>query len=305
MSHEDARNIIEKADLAVSQMVSDGGYLNPEQSDTFIRKVMEQPTVINRVRTVTMNSPKMNIDKIGFGSRILRAAPSSGTPLKAEDRVRPEFDQVQLETEEVMAEAHIPYDALEDSIERGDLENTIMDLIGQRASLDLEELLITGDTTSDDSYLSLFDGAIQLAQHEYDGSAISDFDKSVFKPALQTMPEKYLRNLGSMEFMASQYNVIDYRDKLADRSTGAGDDFYLNRPTVYAFGVPVVPAPRMPDNTMLFTYPQNLLFGMQRDIMIETQRDIRSRVLVVVLTMRIAINAEESDAMVKVTNLNV
>lgn len=302
---EDARNIIEKADLAVSQMQDNGGYLNPEQSDTFIRKINEQPTIINQVRSVTMNSPKMNIDKIGFGSRILRAAPSSGNALKAEDRVRPEFDQVQLDTDEVIAEAHIPYDALEDSIERGDLENTIMDLISQRASLDLEELLITGDTASNDPYLALFDGGIQLATHESDGSGLTDINKTAFKNALQTMPEKYLRNLGSMQFMMSPYNTIDYRDTLADRSTGRGDDYYLNRPTVFAFGVPVVSAPKMPNDTILFTYPQNLLFGVQRDVMIETQRDIRSRVLVVVLTMRVAINAEETDAMVKVTNLSV
>ena len=81
----DSRRIIEKADLAVGQMVTDGGYLNPEQSDSFYRKLIDEPTLISRVRTVQMNSPKMNIDTIGFGSRILRAAPSSGTAL-ASDR---------------------------------------------------------------------------------------------------------------------------------------------------------------------------------------------------------------------------
>jgi hypothetical protein len=108
-----------------------------------------------------------------------------------------------------------------------------------------------------------------------------------------------------MEFMMSYHNVFEYRDALADRATGKGDDFYLNRPTVYAFGVPVLPAALMPNDTVLFTFPKNLLFGVQRDVMIETDKDIRSRVLIVVLTMRIAIQAEESDAMVKVTGLNV
>ena len=62
----DSRNIIEKADMAVSQMISDGGYLTPEQSDTFYRKLIDEPTLLNRVRTVQMGRPKMNIDKIGF-----------------------------------------------------------------------------------------------------------------------------------------------------------------------------------------------------------------------------------------------
>jgi HK97 family phage major capsid protein len=301
----DSRRIIEKADLAVSQMVSDGGYLNPEQSDTFYRKLIDEPTLISRVRTVQMNSPKMNIDSIGFGSRILRAAPASGTALDAADRVRPAFGQIQLDTEEVIAEVHIPYDALEDSIERGNLENTIMQMLTGRVSLDLEELLINGDTTSADAYLALFDGALALAGHTVDGSGLTAINKDVFKEALQEMPTQYLRNLNAMSFMMSWHNTFEYRDALAGRSTGAGDDFYLNRPTVYAFGVPIVPAALMPNDEVLFTYPQNLIFGIQRDIMIETDKDIRARNLIVVLTMRIAIEAEESDSIVKVDSISV
>ena len=301
----DSRNIIEKADLAVSQMISDGGYLNPEQSDNFYQKLIDQPTLINRVRSVQMGRPKMNIDKIGFGSRILRAAPSSGTALKAEDRARPTFDQVQLETEEVIAEVHVPYDALEDNIEKENLQDTIMDLIAQRASLDLEELLITGATTSNDAYLALFDGAIQLAGNTVDGSGLSAIDKTLFKTALQNMPTQYLRNLNVMEFMLSHNNVFEYRDQLADRATGKGDDFYLNRPTVYSFGVPIMPAALMPNDEMLFTFPKNLIFGVQRAIQIETDKDIRSRELIIVLTMRPAINIEEDSAAVRINNISV
>jgi HK97 family phage major capsid protein len=301
----DSRRIIEKADLAVSQMISDGGYLNPEQSDSFYRKLIDQPTLISQVRTVSMGQPKMNIDKIGFGSRILRAAPASGTSLKADERARPTFDQVQLDAEEVIAEVHVPYDALEDSIEKENLQDTIMDLIAQRASLDLEELLIKGDTTSNDPYLALFNGALALAGNTVDGSAYTAIDKTVFKTALQNMPTQYLRNLNTMQFMMSYNNVFEYRDQLADRATGKGDDFYLNRPTVYAFGVPIAPAALMEDTDMLFTFPKNLIFGVQRDIMIETDKDIRSRVLIIVLTMRIALEIEEAEAAVRVSDLAV
>jgi HK97 family phage major capsid protein len=301
----DSRRIIEKADLAVSQMIADGGYLEPEQSDTFFRKLIDQPTLINQVRTVSMGRPKMNIDKIGFGSRILRAAPASGTSLKADERARPTFDQVQLDTEEVIAEVHVPYDALEDSIEKENLQDTIMDLIAQRASLDLEELLIKGDTTSNDPYLALFNGALALAGNTVDGSAYTAIDKTMFKTALQNMPTQYLRNLNTMQFMMSYNNVFEYRDQLADRDTGKGDDFYLNRPSVFAFGVPIAPAALMEDTDMLFTFPKNLIFGVQRDIMIETDKDIRSRVLIIVLTMRIALEIEEAEAAVRVSDLAV
>ena len=300
-----SRTIIEKADLAVAQMISDGGYLIAEQSDTFYRKLIDEPTLLGNVRTVQMRSPRMNIDTIGFGSRILRAAPSSGVSLPAAQRVRPAFGQVNLETEEVIAEVRIPYDALEDSIERGNLKNTIMQMLTGRVSLDLEELLINGDTSSSDPYLALHDGALALAGHTYDGSALTAIDKDAFKAALQEMPTQYLRNLTAMNFLMSWHNVIEYRDTLATRSTGAGDDYYLNRPTVSAFGVPIVPAALMPNDEILFTYPQNLIFGVQRDIMIETDKDITSRVLIVVLTMRIAIQAEEANAIVKVNGISI
>lgn len=301
----DSRTIIEKADMAVSQMISDGGYLNPEQSETFYQKLIDQPTLINRVRTVQMGRPKMNIDKIGFGSRILRAAPSSGVALKAEDRTRPEFGQVQLDTEEVIAEIHVPYDALEDNIEKENLQGTIMDLIAQRASLDLEELLLNGNTSSNDSYLALFDGALQLAGNVKDGSDLTAIDRTLFKRALQAMPTQYLRNLNVMEFLLSYNNVFEYRDTLASRSTGKGDDYYLNRPTVQGFGVPVVPAALMANSEMLFTFPKNIIFGVQRDIMIETDKDIRSRVLIIVLTMRAAIQMEEAQAAVRIKDISI
>jgi HK97 family phage major capsid protein len=299
-----SRSIIEKADLAVSDLVSDGGYLSPERSDEFYRKVMDQPTLLPRVRSVPMRGPRMWIDKIGLGSRILKPAPA-GAPQKSEDRFRPTFGQVKLETEEVQATCRIPYDVLEDNIERQSLQSTILDMMAQRVSLDLEELLINGDTSSNDPYLALFDGALQLADHTYDGSALSDVDKTVFKNALDTMPTKYMRNLAAMEFFMSYHNVLEYRDKLADRSTGKGDDYYLNRPTVFAFGVPISSAALMPNTDVLFTYPQNILFGIQREYQLETDKDIESREIIMVLTMRIAIGAEESDAMVRVTGLNV
>lgn len=301
----DSRSIIEKADLAVSQMIADGGYLNPEQSDTFYRKLIDEPTLISRVRTVQMRSPKMNIDSIGFGSRILRAAPTSGIALPADQRVRPAFGQIQLDTEEVIAEVRIPYDALEDSIERGNLENTIMQLMTSRVALDLEELLINGNTASADPYLALFDGAVALAGHTVDGAALTAINKTLFKQALQEMPTQYLRNLATMNFMMSWHNAIEYRDALAERATGMGDDFYLNRPSVFAFGTPVVPAALMPNNVVLLSYPQNFILGVQRNVMIETDKDITRRVLIIVLTMRVAIEAEEKDAIVKVDNITI
>ena len=301
------KSIIEKADMAVADLVSNGGYLNPIQSNTFIRMMIEQPTLLNEIRVVPMNAPTMEINKIGFVDRILRAAPNSGTALPTNQRSRPTTDKVTLTTKEVIAEVHIPYDVLEDNIERGSLEDTIMAMISERASLDLEELLLQGQIGSADAYLALVNGMlVQSVSHVVDFTAVAPaVTKAVFKAGLKAMPNKYLRNRSAMRFYVSPHAEIEFADSLANRETPFGDSKVTGWTPNYAFGVPVKAAALMPNANSIFTWPKNMILGVQRRIMIETDRDIRSRVLIVVLTMRIDIKYEEEDSVVKILGLNV
>lgn len=129
-----------KADIALANLTSDGGLLNPEQGNQFIRNLIDEPTLLNRVRTIPMSSPSREINKIGFGSRILRAAKQAGSGtdrwLAAGDRTAPDLGKVTLETSEVQAELRLPYEVLEDNIERDNMESTILALIAERATLD-------------------------------------------------------------------------------------------------------------------------------------------------------------------------
>lgn len=301
---KDSRTIVEKADLAVANLITDGGYLNAEQSNRFIDIVIDEPTLMKSVRVVRMNAPKRKIEKIGFGNRILRAAPASGTALASSLRARPDLGMIELETKEIIAEVWLPYDVLEDNIEKDNLENTIMDKIGSRTALDLEELLILGDTGSSDTYLALTDGAIELTPtgNIVDGSAITDVTKALFKMGIQYMPTKYLRNVSLMRYYTSHHVETEYRDSLATRLTDLGDEKVTGRTPCYAYGVPVVPCALMPNNKLILTYPDNIIWGVQRDIMIETDRDIRARVLIIVLTLRVDVKLEQPDACVVIEN---
>ena len=294
------RDIVAKADLAVANLISSGGYLNPEQANKFIQWVIDQPTVINMARTVTMSAPKRKIEKIGFGSRILRAAPASGTALAASDRSRPDLGTIELETKEIIAEVWIPYDVLEDNIERGGLEDTIMQLIANRAALDLEELILLGNTGSGDAYLALMDGVLELTPYAniVNRPAATDITKELFKYAIQKMPTRFLRNRALMKYFVSHHVEMEYRDSIANRATTLGDEKVSAFTPMFAYGVPVQPAALMPDNKIWLSYPDNIVFGIQRDINIEADRDIRRRVLVVVLTMRCALALEEPNAAV-------
>ena len=59
----------------------------------------------------------------------------------------------------------------------------------------------------------------------------------------------------------------------------------------------------MPASKGLYVDPLNLIFGIQRKVTIEFDKDIRARVYIIVLTCRIACAVEETDAVVAYTNI--
>lgn len=310
-----------KADLALADLTSNGGLLLPEQSDTFIRLLVDQPTLLNQVRTVPMNAPQMNINKIGLGSRILRAANQAGGQgltsggtldansgnnsrwVQADQRVKPDLQKLTLVTKEIIAEIRIPYEVLEDNIERGDVVNTLLQLIAERAALDLEELLINGDTGSGDSYLALHDGVLKRITTNTVNANGQPVTVGVFNQAKKALPTKYRRNLGILRFVFSMDTESDYRVQVASRSTGLGDSTLVGNDPLKVLGVPLLGAALMPISSGIFLNPQNVIFGVQRNLRIEQDRDIRAREVVIVLTARIAIQIEQEDACVKVLNL--
>jgi len=302
----DAKTLIQKADLTVQDLIDDGGYLNPEQFDKFYRKLLDGPcNLIKEIRRVTMKSPQMDIDKIGFGTRMLRPAPSSGNYLPDNDRYAPQFEQIKLNVEKLWGEIFLPYDVLEDNIERGTLEDTIISMAAQRVNNDLSELIILGDTTVSDAYLAIMDGVLKQAAHQVDGSGISAIDKTLFKAALDAMPAKYLQNKAAMRYWLSTANETNYRDKLAERSTALGDRMYTDSTTPFAFGIKVVPEYHVPDTKLLLTYPQNIILGFHRKVTFKLQDEPRRDGVFIVITLRVDVKLEEPDAAVVINNLSI
>jgi Phage capsid family len=316
-------SLLRKADIAIADLQANGGELNPEQGASFIRKLIKQPTLIRQCRVVEMNASSRKINKIGFGTRILRKA-TSGVALTEAQRSKPSTEQIELNTKEQVAEVRLPYDVLEDNIERaaaanneasntgpGGLRQTIIDLIAERAALDMEELALLGDTdytsgnADDQAYLSQLDGWLKKGA---DNGNVADAEqetisKGVFKRGLKTMPSQYLRNKAALSHFVSVNNETEYRDTLADRGTALGDSMTQGSGPVYAFGSQVLPVALMPESKGLFTDPLNLIFGIQRQVSMEFDKDITSRVYIIVLTCRIDFQIEEAEALVEYENI--
>lgn len=317
------QSLLQKADLALADLTSNGGVLNPEQGDSFVRKLIKTPTLMREIRVVTMNAPERKINKIGFGSRILRKA-VQGTALTSGQRSKVTTEQISLTTKELIAEVRLPYDVMEDNIERasaannegsnsgpGGLRDTIIQLIAERAASDLEEWIINADTAYTDAdpdvqdFMSLTDGYLKR------GSALGnvvDFasghmDKKLFKKGVQAMPDQYLRNRAAMKHYVSVDQEVEYQDSLANRGTAMGDAKIATNAPAFAYGATVNAVSFMPDADGLFVDPRNLIMGFWRSISLEYDKDITTRVYIIVLTCRVGLQVEETQAMVRYKNI--
>ncbi|GMQ91699.1 MAG: hypothetical protein BMS9Abin11_1010 [Gammaproteobacteria bacterium] len=308
------KELAKRADIAISDLVSNGGMLNATQANAFIDMIEEEPTILNQARVVRMPAPQHKINRLGFGSTIMKAAPQ-GTPphalddgtndryLAAADRSAPTTSQITLSSKEVMAEVHLPYELLEDNIEGQSFEDHVMRLIASRAAQDLEMWALTADTGSGDAYLALNDGLLKTAVSNIYDNASAGINPDVFEQGLLTMPQKYLRVLTDLRQFIPVGDTIKYRANVAKRATGYGDSALQGDGKLVAYGTPVEAAPLMPAATGLFTFPKNILFGIQRDVSVEAEKNIRSRQIIIVLTMRIDCKWDDEAAVVKYINI--
>lgn len=290
------KEILAKIDAAIKQItVTDLGssVLTPEKADRFIRVVEGSTPILNEARRYTMTSYERDIDRTGFGARILHV-PDDGAAYSD-----PTFATNKLSVVEVMATIGIKDDALEDNIEKENFENTLIDMIADRAGIDMEELFLKGDTASADTYLALTDGWLKLAANQLDGAA-ADFDptkvEDMFQALFDAVPKKYIRDRNQWRIYCSYKIEDDYRDVLRSRGTGLGDTAQTTGQRLYFKGFPVVPVGNMPDGKALLAHPDNLVYGVYRDIRIEPDRMPKLRQTDFVVTMRIDANYEDENA---------
>lgn len=306
---QDNRDIVQKADFLLANLAP-GGLLEPAQADRFIRLAIDQAVVMPMMTRVDMAAPKELREKIRYGSRALRKG-TEATSLPLALRTTPDTSKVELDAQLVKAETRISFEAMEDSIERGTFEDTVRATMAERIGLDLEDLAFNGDTTSTDDLLVTLDGFIKQAATNTVAAGGATLQRNVLKDSLKTMPSEFRRDKRSLRFFTADEANIDFQEHLGDRATPLGDDNVVGpmaRPfqSIEVVGVPVFPSNLgvgLNETVVIMTDPGNMLFGVWRNIRVDTDRDVSAGVYIIVVTARVDFKFAHEPAVVKTTGV--
>lgn len=308
-----------------------GGILNPEQADRFIDYMVDETVLTKEVRVIRMNAPTREIDKIDLGARKARKATED-----TDDGVNaaPTFSKIALQTTKIRLDWRLTSEALEDNIERDQLEDHVARLMATQLGNDLEDLYINGDTVSGDPLISAFDGWRKLAlagAHVVSNPAGTgstyELSKASFNTAIKAMPNKYMQRRGDLRYYSGSGVLQDFLSGLTDRSTPLGDAVIFGTPggtqgggltSVRPFGVPLVEVPLF-DATLAATYsggtgdhsyveltfPQNRIVGIQREIKVYREFMRRSDAIEYTVYTRVCVQVENLDAWVYLQDVKV
>jgi len=176
------------------------------------------------------------------------------TTVGTETSVAPVFGTQVLRAVELRALTGISDRALRRNIERGDFENTLVDLFGEAAGRDFEEFAILSDANNTaDPLLTLMNGwATGAANRVYgvDGdNQDAEFDpddpEAIFEALLDALPKQYLQNRAEWRFYVPYEIENKYRDVLRKRGTALGDAAQIGNEGLKYKGIPIVEVPML------------------------------------------------------------
>lgn len=305
-----------------------GGLLLPEQANTFIDYLWDATVLGSQVRKLRLNANEIWVNRMSVGERIVRLA-TEGVADPAQAGVA--FTKVSLTTEKLRLDWELSSESLEDNLEGDALEDHIARLMATQMANDLEDLAINGnvDLTTDALYKS-FDGwrkRLYAGANIVDGSA-NVLDRGVFNKALRAMPRNFMAGgRGKFKFFTSAGLIQDYlfdavladtgtyqrTFTAADRANAQGNvaDTGPGWTPAAPFGVPVQEVPLFPEYTsegktcsdVWLTDPNNLLWGVKREIQVFRQFIPRKDTVEYTLYTRVGTAVENEAAAVLVKNV--
>jgi len=294
------------------------GILRPEQARRFIDYVWDATVLAKDGRRVTMRANTMELEKVNVGERVIRAAAQA---LGDYTNAGATFTKVELTTKKIRLDWEVSAEALEDGIEGGALEDHLVRLMTNAFANDIEDLAINGDGATG-NFLSIMNGFVNKAKtgdaHE---SVVTVADNAwttdVMQNIILAMPRKYRALKNNLKFYAGTdafQGIIKHNGTLADAiaeafagtpaGTPANRQAYLDgngqtfggARTTRVLGVDVQEVPYYPAGYVDLTFPQNRVWGFQRDITVNREYKPKKDTIEYTVFVRFGIQWEEEDA---------
>jgi hypothetical protein len=306
---------------AVNPTGNNGGVLNPEQARRFIDYVWDATVLAKDGRRVTMRANTMEIEKVNVGERVIRAAAQADATYT---NIGATFSKVELTTKKIRLDWEVSTESLEDNIEGAALEDRLVRLMTNAFGNDIEDLAINGDGATG-SFLSIMSGFIKQtrgtvgnAAHELSATISDDnYTTTVMQNLLLAMPRKYRALKQNLKFYAGTdafAGIVRNNGTLADAISSAfadrigstqsnrqefldgGAQTLGNSRTTRVLGVDVLEVPYYPDGYVDLTFPDNRVWGFQRDITVNREYKPKKDTVEYTVFVRFGIAWEELDA---------
>ncbi len=287
-----------------------GGILAPEQSRRFIDYLWDATVLANDGRKVNMRANTIEIDKVNVGERVIRAAnQADGTYTNAGAT----FTKIELTTKKIRLDWEVASEALEDNIEGAALEDHLVRLMTNAFANDLEDLAINGDGSTG-SFLSILDGFVNQVTTGSDAHEAvvtvsnNEWTPEVLESVIHALPRKYRALKSGLKFYASTdtfAGIVKENGTNADaiwsyegrnQYLSGSDQTLGNARQTRVLGVPVMEVPYFPDDYVELTFPQNRVWGFQRDVTVNREYKAKKDTIEYTVFVRFGLAWEELDA---------
>jgi hypothetical protein len=304
------RSLLAKADLALGDLVSDGGYLQPAQAKQFIRTMIKRAKLSGMITVTPLDAPTQLVEKIRFAGQVLQPG-TPGVALPDGQRSKPDLGKVQWDAQMFKAEVRLNNAVLEQSIERGNLKNTIMQTLSEAVGRDAEKVLIQGDTSSADPLLAQLDGILTKATTNTVNAASTRVDDDLLDAMLRQLPKEFIGEVDQMAYMTSVNAQLDYTKFLQSLGTQLGDKSRTDGGTPKYHKIPVEDFTLFPETgftgtdetNVLLGHPKNIDYGIWKRVRIDTGKDVSAGVLIIVVETWFDVLFVEETAVVKAYNV--
>ena len=302
---------------AVNPVGAPGGILNPEQARRFIDYVWDATVLAQDGRRVTMRANTIELEKVNVGERVIRSAAQA---LGDYQNAGATFTKVELTTKKIRLDWEVSTEALEDNIEGAALEDHLVRLMTNAFGNDLEDLAING-TGGMDPFLGIMNGFVNQAtdgdSHEAVVDTTGGWTPEVMQEIIYALPRKYRAIKSGLKFYAGTdvfANIVKNNGTLADAisealaprvsgTPGRREDYlsgngqtFGGARTTRVLGMNVQEVPYYPAGYVDLTFPQNRVWGFQRDITVNREYKPKKDTIEYTIFVRFGITWEELDA---------